>query len=70
MPRIRRILGTFRVAAKPSDVDIPGYGLHPLKGDRAGYGSIPVSGNWRIVFRFRNGGPVDVDLVDTTRRPT
>ena len=64
VPRIRRILGTLRVAAKPSDIDIPGYGLHPLKGDRTGYWSIRVSGNWRIVFRFRDGEPVDVDLVD------
>ncbi|MYE80276.1 MAG: peptidase [Gammaproteobacteria bacterium] len=64
VPRIRRILGTLRVATKPSDVDIPGYGLHPLKGDRAGYWSIRVSANRRIVFRFRDGEPVDVDLVD------
>lgn len=64
VPRLRRILGTLRVAAKPSDVDVPGYRLHPLKGDRAGYWSIRVSANWRIVFRFENGEPVDVDLVD------
>ena len=64
VPRIRRMLGTLRVATKPSDVDIPGYRLHPLKGDRAGYWSIRVSGNRRIVFRFRDGEPVDVDLVD------
>ena len=36
VPRIRRILGTLAVAVNPSDVDIPGYRLHPLKGDRAG----------------------------------
>lgn len=64
VPRIRRILGTLRVAVRPSDVDIPGYRLHPLKGDRAGYWSIRVSGNWRVVFRFVDGEPVDVDFVD------
>ncbi len=64
VPRIRRILGTLRVAVKPSDVDLPGYRLHPLRGDRAGCWSIRVSGNWRIVFRFQDGEPIDVDLVD------
>ena len=49
-------------AARPADLDIPGYRLHPLKGPRGGYWSI--SGNWRIVFRFDDGEPVDVDLVD------
>ena len=64
VPRIRRILGTLSVAARPSDIDVPGYRLHPLKGDRDGYWSIRVSANWRIVFRFEDGEPVDVDLVD------
>jgi len=36
VPRISRILGTLSVAASPSDIDIPGYRLHPLKGNRAG----------------------------------
>ena len=64
VPRIRRVLATLRVATRPSDVDIPGYRLHPLKGDRTGYWSVRVSANLRIVFRFEDGEPVDVDLVD------
>ena len=64
VPRIRRILGSLAVVAKSSDVNLPGYRLHPLKGDRDGCWSIRVSGNWRIVFRFQDGEPVDVDLVD------
>jgi len=62
--RIRRILGTLRVATKPADVDLPGYRLHPLRGDRTGWWGIRVSSNWRIVFRFRDDEPVDVDLID------
>ena len=62
VPRIRRMLGNLDAAARPADLDIPGYRLHPLKGPRGGYWSI--SGNWRIVFRFDDGEPVDVDLVD------
>ncbi len=45
-------------------MDLPGLGLHPLKGDRAGQWSVSVSGNWRIVFRFADGEVEGVDLVD------
>ena len=52
-------------AQRPGDVAArPGYRLHPLKGDKAGLWSVSVSGNWRVVFRFRDSEPVDVDLVD------
>ena len=27
-------------------------------------GHAPVSGNWRIIFRFENGDALDVDYVD------
>ena len=64
VPRIRRILGNLDAAVRPTDLDVPGYRLHALKGPRAGYWSVRVSGNWRIVFRFDAGEPVDVDLVD------
>ena len=63
--RIRRILDTdLDVAVTPRDVDLPGYRLHALKGDRAEQWSIRVSGNRRIVFRFEDGEAVDVDLID------
>ncbi|WP_369695456.1 type II toxin-antitoxin system RelE/ParE family toxin [Jiella marina] len=39
-------------------------GMHPLKGDLAGFWSVSVSGNWRIIFRFEGEDPADVDLVD------
>ena len=34
------------------------------KGDRAGWWSVRVSGNWRVVFRFEHAEVVDVDLID------
>jgi toxin HigB-1 len=37
------------------DLNIPGYRLHPLKGNRAGIWSITVSGNWRLTFEFADG---------------
>ena len=51
-------------ATTPDDLHIPGYRQYPLTGERIGSWSIRVSGNWRLVFRFRDGGAVDVDLVD------
>ena len=64
VPRIRRVPGNLDWAGRPTDLDLPGYRLHALKGPRAGFWSVRVSGNWRIVFRFDGGEPVDVDLVD------
>ena len=51
-------------AVKPSDLDLPGYHLHPMKGDMKGFWSISISGNWRIVFRFKEGDAYDIDLID------
>ena len=63
--RLRRILTVLDEAQRPEDVGTrPGYGLHPLQGDRAGQWSIRVSGNWRVVFRFEHNEVVDVDLAD------
>ena len=43
---------------------IPGLRLHALRGNYAGYWSVSVSGNWRIVFRFAAGVASEIDLVD------
>ena len=64
VPRIRRVLLLLDEATEPRHMDLPGFRLHPLKGDRAGQWSVSVTGNWRIVFRFADGDVVDVDLVD------
>jgi proteic killer suppression protein len=45
-------------------IDLPGYRLHPLKGDLRGYWSVWVTGNWRIIFWFDGSHVLDVDLVD------
>ena len=45
-------------------MNLPGWRLHPLRGERSSRWSVRVSGNWRIVFRFENLEAVDVDLID------
>lgn len=62
--KLERILARLDEATDPADMDLPGYRLHLLKGDLAGFWSVSVSGNWRIVFRFDGGHVCDVDLVD------
>ena len=46
------------------DLDIPGYRLHELKGNRKGIWSISVSGNWRITFEFTDGNVYIVNYED------
>ena len=62
--KIERVLARLDAASEPGHMDLPGFRLHPLKGDLAGFWSVTVSGNWRIVFRFEGGNACDVDLVD------
>ena len=62
--KIGRILARLNEAMTAHDMSLPGYRLHPLKGELAGFWSVTVSGNWRIIFRFENGSAYDVDLVD------
>ncbi len=45
-------------------MNLPGFRLHPLKGNLAGYWAVSVSGNWRVIFRFEDGDAVDVNLID------
>ena len=59
--RLARLLGFLDQATVPDDLDLPGWRLHPLKGQLAGYWSLTVSGNWRVIFRFVDS---DVELLD------
>ena len=42
----------------------PGNRLESLKGERAGYYSIRVNDQWRIVFRWEDGNAHEVSIVD------
>jgi proteic killer suppression protein len=64
LDRIEDILARLDVAVVPADLDLPGYSLHLLKGNLKGFWALKVSGNWRLVFRFKDGDAFDVNLVD------
>ena len=61
---VRDIMARLNASSEPNDMDLPGFGLHPLKGDLAGFWAVKVRANWRIVFRFENGHALDVDYLD------
>jgi proteic killer suppression protein len=54
-------LAKLDAAIDVSDMDVPGWRLHPLKGRLKGRYSVNVSGNWRLTFEFSDG---DARLVD------
>lgn len=46
------------------DINLPGYQLHLLKGERAGIWSISVNGNWLITFEFNDGNAFILNYED------
>jgi proteic killer suppression protein len=61
---VQEILSVLDAATTPQELDLPGYRLHPLKGDLRGFWSVSVRANWRIIFRFQGADAHDVELID------
>ncbi|MBV8829563.1 MAG: type II toxin-antitoxin system RelE/ParE family toxin [Acidobacteriaceae bacterium] len=61
--KLRNILATLNAAPTVDHMNLPGFRLHPMKGQMKGYWSVTVRANWRVIFRFHEGAE-DVDLVD------
>lgn len=62
--KLRDILTTLDHSRSPGDMDLPGFKLHPLRGNLRGYYAVSVSGNWRVTFRFEDGHAVDINYTD------
>ncbi|MFZ9313586.1 MAG: Killer protein [Betaproteobacteria bacterium] len=62
--RLRMQLVALDTASVIEDMDIPGYRLHQLKGNRKGFWSITVNGNWRLTFEFDDGHVYIVNYED------
>jgi toxin HigB-1 len=61
----RRKLVQLNNAAVLDDLAAPpGNRLEALRGDLAGRHSIRINDQWRIVFRWTNEGPEQVEIVD------
>jgi proteic killer suppression protein len=62
--KLRDILARLDAATTVADLDLPGFGLHQLKGDLKGLWAVTVRANWRVIFRFEEGDALDVDYID------
>ena len=62
--RLRRLLTTLNTSTGLAGMNLPGYRLHRLTGDRQRQWAVSVSGNWRLVFEFEGEDATEVDLVD------
>lgn len=63
----QRKLDALRAATSLSDLSLPGMRLEALKGARAGFYSIRVNDQYRIVFRYDHGEASDVEVTDYHR---
>ena len=62
--RLRMQLTALDTAQSIEDMNIPGYRLHPLKGEERGRWSVWVNGNWRLTFEFKEGHAYLLDYED------
>jgi proteic killer suppression protein len=75
LPRRAGWAGAARIAARKLDmlhyaaalsdlISPPGNRLESLKGDLAGFHSVRINDQWRVVFRWTESGPTEVDIRD------
>jgi toxin HigB-1 len=62
--KIGRILDRLDASIDPQDMNLPGYKLHKLSGEKKDFWSVWVNGNWRITFFFEDGDAFIVDYLD------
>ncbi len=62
--KISLILARLHAATEIRDMNFPGSRLHQHKGERKGIWSVDVSGNYRVMFEFREGDAYNVDYGD------
>jgi toxin HigB-1 len=62
--KLRNILARLDAARSEKDMDLPGFRLHALKGELAGFWAVTVRANWRVIFRFEDQTVRDVDYLD------
>ena len=61
--KLIRQMDALDSAARPEDMNIPGWRFHALQGRPVRY-SVTVSANWRLTFEWRAGDAYRLDLED------
>ena len=64
VPRLELQLSALDAANGPTQMDVPGWGLHALQGKLSGHWAVKVNANWRMTFRFVGENAEVVDLQD------
>ena len=65
--KLRKQLDAIHAADRIEQLGtVPGWRLHPLKGERKGFWSLTVTGNWRLIFTYdeKASAAADFDLID------
>lgn len=62
--KLGRLLARLDAAQAPADMNLPGWGLHPLRGELANHWAVSVNGNWRMTFTFDGTDAVLLDYLD------
>ena len=62
--KLSRQLRRLDSANSSSDMNVPGWRLHPLAGALAEHYAVSVNGNWRLTFKFENENAILVDYQD------
>ena len=63
-PKLRRLLFRLNDGPLPEAMALPGFRLHPLKGDRQGAWSVWITANYRLTFEIDGEDATNVDLED------
>ena len=63
-PKLSLILSLLDIAKSADDMNVPGFGLHPLKGYLRGYFSVEINVNWRLIFKPNGENMELVDYLD------
>jgi len=62
--KLRMRLAALDTAMCIEDMDLPGFRLHRMKGDRQEIWAIDVNKNWRVTFKFEEGDAYIIDYED------
>jgi proteic killer suppression protein len=63
--RAKRKLEAMNAASRLSDLAVPPSNhLERLRGDLKDFHSVRINDQWRVIFRWRNGEPDEVRIVD------
>jgi toxin HigB-1 len=60
--RVLRRLDRLDVIVRPEEMNVPGFGFHPLRGFKPTRYSVHVNGPWCITFEFEDGDACRVDF--------